>query len=819
MKAIFRIAILAMLPIMLSAQENFNLEMVSNVEFDENTNDIWGYVDAEGTEYAVVGTFTATRIYSLEDPANPIERAVITGVNSIWRDIKSYKDHLYVVTDDFNSGLGQIGEGMTIIDMSMAPESISFSRWQPDIDIDGVTGRLGECHNIYIDTLRGNCYLAGCQGIGREGVLIVSLEDLDNPVVVGIEDDRYSHDAFVLDDLLYSSDITAGFLSIYDVSDVTNPVEVGRASTTSFFTHNAWTSADGQYVFTTDEKPNAKVDAYDISDLDNIKRVDDFIPADRYSDRAIPHNVHYNNGYLYMAWYTEGMVVIDANRPQNMVKIASYDTYRKEDDIPEGQSWYYGLWGAYPYLPSGLLLGSDINSGLYIWKPVHESGGVEVDGYARACYLEGTVTDANSGNPVVGAQIRILSDVENVDRSKVMGLYKTGQLEEGTFMVEFTHPNYDPLELEATLSSGEVTLLDAVLNGTSLEIRTVDATGERIPFVRVRMLNTETGVKTILLSNNNGIARSSLKSGQTYSFLASRWDYKGTKVEGEFVAEGAISFEVVLEEGYQDDFFADLGWTVESTAQSGGWQRGIPTDQEFDGSPSQISMDLDFDLGDECFATGLNGDSAGANDIDNGITVLSSRKMDWSDYEAAKISYHLFFVNEGGAGNPPPTPDDSVNVSITNGSETISLPGLTESTFMWTDSIISVLTPSDIAFTDNMVISFTAMDVGPGHIAEAQLDGFNVDQMRTTSTSDLGVEKFKIYPNPVNNYLQISRSGESTGAVHYKVYSTTGKLVDEGTTSKQLIFINTNDWIGSGMYYLHLSDVNNNNQIQKVVKM
>ena len=37
------------------------------------------------------------------------------------------------------------------------------------------------------------------------------------------------------------------------------------------FTHNAWTSDDGNFIFTTDERANAFVESFDISDLDDIK--------------------------------------------------------------------------------------------------------------------------------------------------------------------------------------------------------------------------------------------------------------------------------------------------------------------------------------------------------------------------------------------------------------------------------------------------------------------------------------------------------------------------------------------------------------------
>ena len=80
---------LGMLPF--QAQDNFNIELVSNITMGESSSDIWGYVDDNGIEYAIIGTRNSTRIFSLADPTNPELKASIPGVSSSWRDIKTYK--------------------------------------------------------------------------------------------------------------------------------------------------------------------------------------------------------------------------------------------------------------------------------------------------------------------------------------------------------------------------------------------------------------------------------------------------------------------------------------------------------------------------------------------------------------------------------------------------------------------------------------------------------------------------------------------------------------------------------------------------------
>ena len=80
-------------------QLTLNMELVSSIDNGETGNDIWGYVDSTGVEYAIMGTRSTTKIWSLEDPANPIERASIPGPSGTWRDIKSFEDHIYVTSD------------------------------------------------------------------------------------------------------------------------------------------------------------------------------------------------------------------------------------------------------------------------------------------------------------------------------------------------------------------------------------------------------------------------------------------------------------------------------------------------------------------------------------------------------------------------------------------------------------------------------------------------------------------------------------------------------------------------------------------------
>ena len=98
------------------------LSFVSQTDYvslhNTGLNDVWGYVDEQGNEYAIVGTEDGTSIMNVSDPANPFEVFWLPGENSIWRDPSVYGDYAYISTE--------AEEGLTIINMSPLPESNVF---------------------------------------------------------------------------------------------------------------------------------------------------------------------------------------------------------------------------------------------------------------------------------------------------------------------------------------------------------------------------------------------------------------------------------------------------------------------------------------------------------------------------------------------------------------------------------------------------------------------------------------------------------------------------------------------------------------------
>ena len=426
--------------------ENFNIELQAHVRIEAAGNDCWGFVDKNGTEYAVIGSRVGTHIFSLENPKLPKLRYTAYGARSTWRDIKYYKGFLYATADQDTFGL-------TIIDVRKAPDTISHTQWKPFIQIGNNSGTLLRAHNLYIDSL-GYAYLAG-HNISRRGVMIIDLnKDPLNPVFVSAADRFYSHDAYVQNNRLYSSELNNGF-AIYDVSDKSNPVELGRARSSNNFTHNAWLSKDGKNLFTTDEVAGGTVDSYNVEDPSAIRFLDK-IKTQPDTTRIIPHNTHVFNEFAVTSWYTDGIVVKDISDPKEMTIVGVYDTYPQDSTLPKTGSLFFGCWGAYPYLPSGLIIASDINNGLYILKPK----------YQKAPVIRGNVFQINEKGDTIPADIGLISYL-GTDRSKIFSAgnnnfsFKFSPGKKATFAV--AAPGFKPDTIQLNIQKDTVIIKNIYL--------------------------------------------------------------------------------------------------------------------------------------------------------------------------------------------------------------------------------------------------------------------------------------------------------------------------------------------------------------------
>ncbi|WP_460856190.1 choice-of-anchor B family protein [Rheinheimera gaetbuli] len=368
-----------------------NIDLVAHMALPDfssqpaSASDIWGHVDLNsGTEYALIGLRNGTAVVSLADPQNPVEVGTIAGSSTTWRDIKVYQyfDTALRRWQAYAYVSSEGSDGIQIIDLTRLPASISLA---------STYNGVASSHNVFIGGVDYSSnsansaaapllYLAG-QNTQRGAVAALSLANptslsplwQQNAAVAG----DYSHDVAMMqiDDARAASDcqqspcqVLFDFneqdVRLWDSSVPATPSQLAQFSYDQVaYVHSGWSSEDNRFLFVHDELDessfglNTTLRIYALDDLRNPV----LQPVWRGPTAAIDHNGFVRGNRYYMSNYQRGLTVLDITNPAAPTEAGFFDTF-----LPSDGAAFNGMWGTYPYLPSGLILGSDINSGLYI---------------------------------------------------------------------------------------------------------------------------------------------------------------------------------------------------------------------------------------------------------------------------------------------------------------------------------------------------------------------------------------------------------------------------------------------------------------------
>ncbi|MBA2407486.1 MAG: choice-of-anchor B family protein [Chitinophagales bacterium] len=796
MKKIILLTSLLFIFLSISKAQNFNFTFRGEVTYPYSCASVWGYVDDSGIEYALVGTNEGVSIVDVSDPDNPAIKFNVKHTPNLWREIKTYGQYAYVT----NEG----GDGLQIIDLSYLPDSVRSSSFIYT-DSDGNTQANG--HTLWIDE-NGRLYIFG-GGYSNGGATIFDLTaDPLNPTYLGSYEQHYIHDGYVRGDTLWASEIYEGTLEIVDVSDPSNCIPLASVTTPNHFTHNSWPTHDNNYVFTTDEVNDSYLTSYDVSDLSNITELDRV--QSNPGSQAIIHNVHlYNDQFAVAAYYKDGVVLFDVSQPDNMIEVGSYDT-----DPGESGGDYGGTWGVYPYLPSGNILATDLSD-------AGEIGGkltIITPSYISASWLEGTVTDLNTGAIINDVYVEILSTTQN-DYTDLSGIYKTGTGMPGTYTVRFSKIGYETQEIQnVSLSSGVTTILDVQL----VPLGTITATGvvldsltnSPVANAQVFLRGVSNGLNFTVTTDSAGAFNIPSIFEDAYDVFAGKWGYHEKGVSNIALNSTSAPLEFKITPGYYDDFILDNGWTVTGAVATGMWERGEPVGTFDNGTPYNPESDVTNDWGDYCFVTDNAGGDAGDYDVDNGITTLTSPMMDLSDYADPVVSFYSWFVNGGGSGFP----NDTLKVYLTDGITSINVAKIKFPMSLWVYHEFHVnefLTPNT-----TMQVYFEASDDSSGHLVEAAIDLFRAEEAQATGivSEPINSNCCTLYPNPFSDEssFQFDFGTRSVKNSRFEIYNSVGQMVESHLIDKSKGKIVWGSSLKPGMY---IAKVLNDGVIEDVMPL
>ncbi|MFI5204345.1 MAG: choice-of-anchor B family protein [Flavobacteriales bacterium] len=760
-----------------SCFSQLNITFQGNLDYQalhgSNLSNLWGYTDENGNEYAIVGTEDGVSVVNVTNPAAPVEIFYEPGSNTIWREVKTFGDYAYISTEET--------DGMMIINLGPLPGSTVL----PVTYFFGAAGnQFQTAHSLFIDE-NGILFLHGTD-VGNGGIIMYDVAaNPTNPPEVGMYDNWYVHDGFARGDTVYAAHIYDGFVTIADVSTPTSPAIIGGPQNTPMtFSHNVWLDNTGDYMFTTDEVSAAWIGAYDISNLGNISEVDRIRRSE--TSGSIPHNTYWLNKYIITSYYRDGVTIHDVSNPANMIEVGHYDT------SPLSGNGFNGAWGVYPYLPSGNLLISDMEEGLFVLAPT----------YVRGCYLEGNVTEQGTGTPLGLAHVEIVGNA-NFDDSDLSGFYAAGVATAGSYSVIYSKPGYFPDTVIVNLVNNTT-----VVQNVQLVPLPVLSIGGQITdaittngIMNVQVLIQNSVYTYSALTDGNGNFSFSPFSNDTananYNVTIGLWGYvtqcMNMNIDG---TTGAIN--VALSPGFYDDFALDFGWTVTGNASDGIWDRGEPVGTTIIIQPCNPDFDVNGDCSDQAYVTGNGGGSAGNDDVDGGNTILISPAFSVAFASLnSQVNYYLWMQNAGGTGSP----EDTVTVILNDNGVDINVFKATVNNHAQGTWVYKSFSPSTYTTsTTGLRLKIKAEDYAPGHVVEAALDEFQV--VNAMGVNEMGsTSMVLLYPNPGHSNVTIESIDPKNVISEVRFFDMSGKMITPSANKPGVYDIST---LPSGMYVVEV---------------
>lgn len=331
-------------------------------------NDCWGWADpTTRKEYALMCTTQGVTFIDVTNTEEPVILGTLKTktTDSPWRDVKVHNSTAYIVSE-------AEGHGMQVFDLTklrnVENPPVAFTA---DAEYDG----FGNAHNIFINESSGFAYAVGSNTF-QGGPHFVNINNPLSPVAAGgFGAGTYSHDVQVVTYTGPDADYTGKEILIgsnedevviADVTDKENPIIISSIRYANIgYTHQGWFTEDFKYFILGDETDEQTFGGatrsiiFDFTDLDNPVHHFDYLGT----TDAIDHNGYVKGELFFQASYTAGIKILNISKiaDKEFEEVGFFDTH------PENNSTAFnGAWNVYPYLPSGNILISDIERGLFV---------------------------------------------------------------------------------------------------------------------------------------------------------------------------------------------------------------------------------------------------------------------------------------------------------------------------------------------------------------------------------------------------------------------------------------------------------------------
>ncbi|MDP6528722.1 MAG: choice-of-anchor B family protein [Gemmatimonadota bacterium] len=750
--AALAVALSCLAPCPSFAWDTYNTVLRSHQNVHPGVNDCWGYTAPDGTELAIYGYDLGTAFVNATDPDNPVEIFDLAGPSSVWRDIKTYLNYAYIVTEGSGAGTG-----MQIVDLSDPLNPVYVTTY--------TAAGMTTAHNIWIDEPEGVAYCCGAAPGG--GMHILSLADPENPVELDFFSQYYIHDLYVGNGRAYAGNIYSGALRIIDVTNPSQPVTIASHFYPDGFTHNGWPTADESHCITTDEVGGGHLKIWDISNFSNISLAGEWEP----DPNGIIHNALLRDDMAYISYYTRGARIVDVTNPTAPVEVGYFDTSTR----PSG---FNGDWGIYCFRDDNIVYASDRQNGLFIFEFVGDF----------AADISGVVRDAGTMAVLDSATVTLLEDGLTLSTGGA-GTY-AGAVSGGSYTVITTRFGYVPDTTVVAMPGHSQVTHDVLLSASPNGAARLHLTYRGAPAEGVLMDIPGTPVHGLVSDAAGEILVPGLPVGQTWGLRVARFGLAVTEIPAA-VTEGTVTDVFAeLASGFQDDFEVDQGWTVGDPADDatdGFWERRIPLGSYFLGI---VGPEEDATQAGTGYAyiteRHVMGAYVGTSDVDTGRTSVLSPVFDATGLGSLMLNYQRWFSNRA------PTPaSDPFRAEISNdgGATWTNLETVNTGTDSW--AAVSISLDGVITLTDSMRLRFSAEDPGSDTYVEAGLDDVEILSTATSAgipsaaTDSESLLRAPV-PSPFRSSVDFSFELPASDAVELVVHDVSGRRVARLLSAERL---------------------------------